>query len=214
MPDAATMSNRFIPAWKSVHEFPSDTVECHDDCSSSSSSSDEDADMDLSSTAPKEDPVRRSLNETHRIERMAHQSTTELGVEISEEFANEAAFARQSWQGSISISNNDQMGQMARQSTTELGVEISEEFENEAAFARQSWQGSISNSNNDQIMERMARQSTIELGVEIAEEFLNEAAFASRSWQGSSSSSLAKDRTQQTAPHSLQEDPMNQGYQR
>jgi hypothetical protein len=83
----ATASKRFLPAWKSVHDFD----EVKEDDGSTSSSSDCDRSVEVPSPPKKES--------TRPHDDMWHQSIIELGVEVSEEFKDEAMFAQQSWRG-------------------------------------------------------------------------------------------------------------------
>lgn len=135
-------SRRFLTAWKSVHEFPSID---DDDHSSTSSSSDEDGDnASLRERPPIIQQEHLSQLGRERTKQLVlHQSTMELGVEVAEEFEEEASFARQSWRGTSSsslIPQREGARRMSRSSIrSSMGLEITEEFENEATFARQSF---------------------------------------------------------------------------
>lgn len=201
MPDAATLSTRFLPAWKSVHDFPSDDLKSLDICSSSSSSSpsgeDNDWDMVRVFTTEEASP-RRSLNKDHRME----QSTVELGVEIAEEFESEAIFGKQSWRESSSVLPTD-----IKTANHVAHQRIQESIRSEGEGSRRLI------GNSDQI-EQMTNQSTVVLGVEIAEEFKTEAAFGKQCWRESSASLPIETESGKPMPHqSLQETISSRGQQ-
>jgi hypothetical protein len=162
----ATASKQFLPAWKSVHDLD----ELNENDGSSSSSSDGDISVEVPS------PTTKTESSRHQNE-MGHQSVIELGVEVSEQFKDEAIFAQQSWRDA---SYSHIQARMIESFNENDNIPPQNVGDNQPPISES---GPIKPNIGGAERKPMARTHTPASDIEITEEYEAEDAFTRQAWR-------------------------------